>query len=55
MRYCDSCGEIAGQRKQVPDPRRDGRTIEFFYCDDECEKALVDRLEREAQVARLVN
>jgi ribosomal protein L24E len=55
MRYCDNCGGIAGQKKVFADPRREGRTLEFFYCNEKCEKVLKENLKKKARIVRLVS
>jgi len=61
MFYCEnpSCMMRAGMRKKFLDPRR-GKDSEFaycerYYCSPECELAIVDELERQAQYARCVS
>lgn len=59
MRYCDNCGNIAGERKKFRDPRRDADDhdayVERYFCSVECEEEIVDKLEHMARIARLVN
>lgn len=61
MMYCENphCNRVAGMRKKFQDPRRgDGEEIAYterYYCSDECEIAIIDELERQAQLARLVH
>ncbi len=59
--FCENprCMMAAQGRKKFIDPRRgageDLAYIAKFYCSPECEEAIVDELERQAQYARLVS
>lgn len=59
MKYCDGCGGVAGNRRNFRDPRRDDddhdAIVEKYFCSQECEEAIVDNLERQARLARLVH
>lgn len=59
MRYCNGCGGVAGDRRKFRDPRRDDDDhdayVERYFCSSECEEAIVDELERQARLARLVH
>lgn len=53
------CMAPAFERHKFLDPRR-GKGDELayiakYFCSPECEEAIVDKLERQAQYARLVN
>ncbi len=59
--FCENphCMRAAQERKKFLDPRRgEGDRLVYvqkFFCSQECEEAIVDNLERQAQYARLVN
>ena len=61
MFYCENptCLMRAGMRKKFLDPRRgpgdDMKYSERYFCSPECEQAIVDELERQAQYARCVS
>lgn len=61
MFYCENpnCTKRAGMRRSFLDPRRgngdDVARCERYYCSPECEAAIVDELERQAQYARMVH
>ena len=61
MFHCEApgCMRVAGERKKFRDPRRDDDSVhaycERYFCSQECELAIVDELERQANLARLVH
>lgn len=62
MFHCEApgCMRVAGNRRKFRDPRRDDGDnrpayTERYFCSDECERDIVDELERQAQLARLVH
>lgn len=59
--HCENprCMRSSQERKKFLDPRR-GKGDELayvakYFCSPECEEAIVDELERQAQYARLVH
>lgn len=59
MHHCNGCGGIAGNRRKFHDPRRDKKDDEAYvlrhFCSVECEEDIINELERQARLARLVN
>lgn len=59
MMYCYNCGQPAEQLKKFQDPRRGHGDnivyVERVFCTAVCEEDICDKLEREAQYARLVH
>lgn len=61
MFHCEGprCMRVAGNRRKFRDPRRDsddqGAYVEKYFCSDECEEDIVNELERQARLARLVH
>lgn len=59
--YCEApgCMRRAEDRHRFRDPRRDDKDhdayVDRYFCSQECELAIVDELERQAQLARLVH
>ena len=59
MFHCEApgCMRVAGMRRKFLDPRRSHDVIceytEKYYCSDECEYAIVEELERQAQYLRV--
>lgn len=60
MFYCENpaCAKRAGMRRRFQDPRRGDSELAYcerYYCSPECELAIVEELERQAQYSRVVN
>lgn len=61
MFHCEGpgCMRVAGNRRKFRDPRRDADDhdahCEKYFCSLECEENIVDELERQARLARLVH
>lgn len=59
MGHCWNCGLPAGEQKKFQDPRRGkGEEIAYvtrFYCSQVCKEDIIDKMERQANYARLCN
>lgn len=61
MLHCQApnCVRTPAARRKFRDPRRDtdeqGAFVDKYFCSIECEQAIVDELERQAHLARLVH
>lgn len=54
MRYCENCGQPAGEKRAIRDDRID-KVVQLFFCSEACAEAKMEKCHRQSFIARLAS